>query len=132
MADAVLPETIFAPTIAMIGCRTTVAALKLFSKGAKKLSTCSKQARCRRRQVRRLSGWAAGKARRDCRHDPTVHQHANREHESPHIQKQKQRLLWRHITTLHLDPCELFLQLPGTAGIKKPLKFRGKAAAGFC
>ena len=35
-----------------------------------------------------------------------------------HIQKQKQRLLLRDLSALHIDPGELFLQLPGAARIK--------------
>ena len=75
--------------------------------------------------------WASGKAHRDCRHGPTEHQHANREHESPPHSKTKTTAAQATHPGAVLNPGELFCQLPGAAGIEKPLKFSGKAAAGF-
>ena len=93
MTDAVFPETVFVPAIAMIGGNYNGGIMKSSSRGFNSSSTCSKQARCRMRQVRLSHSLAAGKDTGIVVTVPPQLPHANRAHESPYVQKQHQRLL---------------------------------------
>ena len=107
MTDAVLPENVFPPAIAMVGGDHGVASQNL---------PTAAPARHPHAPGRRVAGggryaaahdWAAEKEHRDCRLDPRKHRHANRAR-GLHVQKQQQRLLREYICAQRLDPGELF------------------------
>ena len=116
MTDAVIPETIFTPTFAVIGCKNNGGTPNTLKQRGQKvinmLQTCTLPTTAGPPSL------MAGPLERHAGIVVTVPQARMpiRHMRLPHIQKQKQRLLLRDLSALHIDPGELFLNcqvLPG-------------------